>query len=100
MAHGGKRDGAGRPAGSKTLKLLELLEEKGKKEETDYVGEFLEFLIDNYKEDARLMIWMGDHLFGKAPQAVDVTSLGEAVAIAGFIFVKNGDPHPDNPPNA
>jgi hypothetical protein len=62
MARGGAREGAGRKPG-KTLRLLDLLKQS-------QIDEFIEFLIDNYKEDARLMMWMGDHIFGKAPQAI------------------------------
>lgn len=68
--HGGKRARAGRKKGSKTLDLLEMLEKKGRKDKTDYIAEFLDFLIDNYKEDSRLMIWMGDHIYGKPAQAI------------------------------
>lgn len=32
------------------------------------IDTFMEFLLANYMEDSRLMVWMGDHLFGKAPQ--------------------------------
>jgi hypothetical protein len=42
MAIGGKREGAGRKPG-KTLRLLDLLKE-------EQINEFMEFLIDNYKE--------------------------------------------------
>lgn len=73
MAKGGARVGAGRKPG-KTVRLLDLLKK-------DQINEFMEFLIDNYKEDARLMIWMGDHIFGKAPQAVDLTSGGTAFGV-------------------
>lgn len=41
------------------------------------IKEFIEFLKDNYKEDSKLMIWLGDHLFGKVQAKVDVTSGGE-----------------------
>jgi hypothetical protein len=71
MAKGGKRPGAGRPPGSKALDFLEKLKAKGKRDHQDeehYINEYLDFLIDNYKEDARLMQWMGDHIFGKAAQ--------------------------------
>jgi hypothetical protein len=57
LATGGKRPGAERPRNSTQIKLRELLEKKSKKDKTDYVGEFLDFLLDNYKADARLMIW-------------------------------------------
>jgi len=74
MAKGGARKGAGRKPG-KTFRLLDVLKQK-------HIDEFIEFLIDNYKEDARLMIWMGDHIFGKAPQAIDITSKGEAIGLS------------------
>lgn len=41
------------------------------------IEEFFEFLKDNYKEDMRLMQWVGDHLLGKAPQSIDHTTKGE-----------------------
>jgi Family of unknown function (DUF5681) len=79
----------GRPKGSKTLELLELLAKKGKKDKTDYVAEYLDFLIDNYKEDSRLMVWMGDHIFGKAPQSLDLTSDGEKLATMPLTTLSN-----------
>lgn len=74
MGYGGKREGAGRKKGSKTLTLKDLIKQED-------VERFVEFLLANYMEDSRLMIWMGDHLFGKAPQAVDVTSGGQPIGI-------------------
>lgn len=59
--NGGKRPGAGRKPGSKSLVLRDLLSKKD-------IQTFLEFLLANYMEDSKLMIWMGDHIFGKAPQ--------------------------------
>jgi hypothetical protein len=61
----------GRPKGSKTFDLISMLKEKGLRDHQDeqhYVDEFLDYLIDNYNEDARLMQWMGDHLFGIPPR--------------------------------
>lgn len=65
---GGKREGAGRPKGSPTKKMnrasiYEYFSEAD-------VAEYFEFLKDNYKEDMRLFQWVGDHLLGKAPQAI------------------------------
>lgn len=31
---------------------------------------FVEFILDQYMGDMRLALWMGDQLFGKAPQAI------------------------------
>lgn len=69
MARGGKREGAGRKPG-KMLRLLELLETKGKTDKKNYVDEFVEYLLENYKKDSRLTAWMADHIFGKAPQPI------------------------------
>jgi uncharacterized protein DUF5681 len=66
----------GRPKGSALLDLQEMLKKKSKTDghkEDHYANEFLDYLIDNYKEDSRLMVWMGDHLFGKAPQPMHTT---------------------------
>ena len=61
---GGRQPGAGRPKGSTTKpRLMDYWTEKD-------VEEFFEFLKDNYKEDMRLMQWVGDHILGKAPQAI------------------------------
>lgn len=62
MAKGGARPGAGRKPG-KMLALTDYLKKKD-------IDTFVEFLLANYMEDTRLMTWMGDHLFGKAPQPV------------------------------
>ena len=59
--HGGKREGSGRKKGSKTLQLRDYLKQQD-------IDTFVEFLLANYMEDGRLMIWMGDHIFGKAVQ--------------------------------
>lgn len=83
----------GRPKGSKTLDLLSLLKDKGVRDHQDerhFVDEFIDYLIDNYKEDARLMQWMGDHIFGKAPQPLlHGDSDGEPLQVVGFNFVSN-----------
>lgn len=84
MAKGGKRPGSGRKPG-KALRLLDLLK-KGQ------IDEFIEFLIDNYKEDSRLMIWMGDHIFGKAPQAIDLTTKGKELP-QPLLHVLNNNGH-------
>jgi len=86
----------GRPKGSKTFDLIEMLKKKGKddhKDEEHFIQEFLDFLLDNYKEDARLMQWMGDHLFGKATQALEVggpDGAPIAIQISEAVAKKNG----------
>ncbi len=69
MARGGARPGAGRPPGPQR-RITDYWGE-------DAINEFFEFLRDNYKEDSRLMVWVGDHLLGKAPQSIDHTTLGK-----------------------
>ena len=54
----------GRPKGSKSRPSIFDYWDKGA------IDEFFEFLRDNYKEDSRLMVWVGDHILGKAPQAI------------------------------
>ena len=74
MARGGKREGAGRPVGTPNKPvLMELL----LKRDPDALDTFIEFLMDNYKESDKLMIWMGDQIFHKAPQSIDHTTLGK-----------------------
>jgi hypothetical protein len=67
--NGGARPGAGRKKGSKYLDLRAALEKKDPKA----IDTFLEFLLANYMEDSKLMIWMGEHIFGKPTQEVDVS---------------------------
>jgi hypothetical protein len=52
----------GRPKGTKTVPQFR-----------DYVSDterkkFVEFVLDSYMGDMRLAVWLGDQLFGKAPQ--------------------------------
>jgi hypothetical protein len=62
MAKGGARPGAGRPLGSKNkYSIHDFFTKKD-------VEEFIEFLKANYMEDPKLMVWLGEHLFGKAVQ--------------------------------
>jgi hypothetical protein len=59
--------------------------------------QFVEFMLANYMGDMRIAVWMGDQLFGKAPQSIDHTTLGEKLPtpIMGGIS-KQGDVQPDN----
>jgi hypothetical protein len=66
---GGKREGSGRKPG-KTYRLSDYVSEKDRKT-------FVEFILENYMADMRLAQWMGDHLFSKPRQDVDVTTMGE-----------------------
>lgn len=85
MAKGGKRKGAGRPVGVKnsTPRLRDYLKPKD-------VNEFIEFLLANYMEDSKLMIWMGDHIFGKAPQQITGADGGPLIVeISEHVAKKN-----------
>lgn len=71
--NGGARPGAGRPKGSTSGTIFRL---------SDYVSDkdrntFIEFVLSNYMGDMRITTWLGDHLFSKPRQDVDVTSGGE-----------------------
>lgn len=70
MAKGGKRKGAGRKWGSRDRPTIFDFWSDGD------IEEYFEFLKDNYKEDMRLMQWVGDHILGKAPQPVDADVTG------------------------
>jgi hypothetical protein len=64
---GGKRPGAGRPVGSKNIPCFR-----------DYISDderkrFVEFVLSTYMEGERLTTWMGDQLFGKAVQQLELT---------------------------
>lgn len=76
MAHGGKRKGAGRKRGSGDRpSIFNYWSEKD-------IEEYYAHLKDNYKTSDKLAVWIGDHLEGKAPQAIDLTSGGKPLLIA------------------
>jgi hypothetical protein len=71
MAKGGARPGSGRKKGSTTVPQFR-----------NYVSDterkkFVEFILDSYMGDMRLAVWLGDQLFGKAPQPIDHTTKEE-----------------------
>ena len=67
MAKGGKRPGAGRPPRASFNDMVNFAERK----------KFVEFVLDQYMGDMRLATWMGNQLFGQAPQSIDHTTLGK-----------------------
>ncbi len=69
MARGGKREGSGRKPGT-VLRFADFVSDADR-------DEFIEFMLSTYKGDMRLAQWVGDHLFSKPRQDVDVTSGGE-----------------------
>jgi hypothetical protein len=64
MAKGGKREGAGRPKGSTSRPTI------FDYWDADAIAEYFEYLRDNYKEDSRLMVFVGEQIMGKATQPV------------------------------
>lgn len=73
MAKGGARAGAGRPKGSKNLRPFSYYWSEEERQE------YAEFVKDAYKEDMRVLTFVGEQLFGKAPASIDVTSDGEQI---------------------
>ncbi len=70
---GGTRTGSGRKPGvSNKPHILDYWNKH-------QVNEFFEFVCDAYKEDSRLAVWVGDQISGKAQQAIDHTTKGEAL---------------------
>lgn len=55
------------------LDLRAELKKLDEKNGTNTIETFLEFLLANYMEDSKLMIWMGEHIFGKPTQPLDVS---------------------------
>jgi hypothetical protein len=75
MAKGGKQPGAGRPKGSTNVpRFSDYVTEKDRKQ-------FVEFVLATYMGDMRLAQWMGDHLFMKPRQDVDVTTNGKELPV-------------------
>jgi hypothetical protein len=93
MAKGGARPGAGRKKGSKTVpQFRDYVSDKERKK-------FVEFVLSSYMGDMRLTTWMGDQLFGKAPQPL-TNDDGEPIAVAGFVFLRNENNKAENPANS
>lgn len=66
MAHGGKREGAGRKKGVRSVPALrDSVSEKERKA-------FIAHMLKSYPESDRIATWLGDHLYGKAPQTIDL----------------------------
>ena len=73
--NGGKRPGAGRPKGSSNRPtIFDYWDKKA-------IAEYFEFLQDNYKEDSRLMVFVGEQIMGKATQTVTIPG-GVALELA------------------
>lgn len=63
MAHGGKRAGAGGKKGS----IRPNFNMHWSQED---IAAYMQWVKENYQNDIRLATWVGDHLFGKAPQPI------------------------------
>lgn len=76
MAKGGRQPGAGRPKGSTNkVRFADFVSAEDK-------AQFVEFILSIYMSDMRVATWMGDQLFGKAPQALDITSGGQPLQVS------------------
>lgn len=64
--NGGARPGAGRPKGPTLPRFADYVKEEDRKT-------FVEFILSSYMGDMRVATWMGDQLFGKAPQGIEVS---------------------------
>lgn len=82
MAKGGKQPGAGRPKGSTNRKQFW---QYWSQEE---IEEFVEFCKSTYMADMRTQVWVGEHLFGKAPQPITGADGGELVIQFDSAFKK------------
>tara|TARA_R110000796_G_scaffold246646_1_gene371530 strand:- start:1178 stop:1489 length:312 start_codon:yes stop_codon:yes gene_type:complete len=75
--HGGKREGAGRPSRVDEQKantlFVQALREKFHKETDD--GAKVHFIKEVLLESQRGQLFVGEHLFGKAPQEIKQTNL-------------------------
>ena len=60
VQRGGKRLGAGRKPGASFAQMVSPVEKK----------KFVEFILATYMGDMKLAVWVGDQLFGKAPQPI------------------------------
>lgn len=75
MARGGARKGAGRPFGSANRPTI------FDHWNSDDIKEYFQHLKDTYKKDSRLTVFVGEHILGKAQQAIDLTSGGKPLLI-------------------
>lgn len=74
----------GRPRGSATTPRFE-----------DYVTEddrktFVEFVMSSYMGDMNLAKWVGDHLFVKPKQEMDITSGGQPLPLFDRVLKNDG----------
>lgn len=75
---GGKRKGAGNKEGSIRPNFNAYWN-------AEEIEEYMTFLKKNYQSSPELTKYVGDHLFGKAPQGIDLTTKGEKL---GSFFEK------------
>jgi len=85
MARGGKREGAGRPEGTRNKR--DFLAYWNDAE----ISEFAEFVKDAYKEDMRILGWVGDQIFGKPQQSIDHTTLGKELPTPILNAIRSDD---------
>lgn len=77
MGHGGRRKGAGKPKGTTDFWRMR---DKFSEEEVD---EFVKHIKKEYKKDPKLALWLGNMLFQKPPQEVQMDA-----NVAGDLNIK------------
>jgi hypothetical protein len=80
---GGKRQGAGRPKGSGNLSLRDYLKQSD-------IQTFIEFLLANYMEDSRLMIWMPARAYQRSSLVViRTTPFSSLTTLISFFIISD-----------
>jgi len=89
--NGGARPGAGRPKGSgHKPKLSDNLTQ----EEKDEI--VAKLLVKAREGDAKILQFLAEQIFGKAPASMDITSKGNELAPVLVKFLENGKSTEDN----
>lgn len=90
--NGGARPGAGRPKGSTTRpQLRNYFTDKE-------IKELVEQLKERAKTDSTVLKFLGEQVFGKAPQPLTGDD-GESIVVAAFTLIHNEDNKAGNPAN-
>ena len=85
MAKGGRQPGAGRPKGSTNVpQFRDFITDKD-------IENWLEILRDQVVQDNKLLMWALDHVYGKAPQSMDVTTGGQTLQPVLVKFLNEDD---------
>lgn|SRR3990167_1721423 len=85
----GNKLGRGRPLGSGRPNFNEYISEQ---ERTD----FIKWVKENYQTKLELARWMGDQIFGKAPQTMDITSAGKPLPLFDYVQSRKNNSDGEN----